>query len=226
METLELRDYSLGALENHIGSRGKQAVDRKLTSYGYGFTSSGRGKTRIYTITSLPDAFHRFRSFCVFSLGFDANTDFRKLRDFVLYLFGDEDFNWRPEEAMEEYLRLEGRGISRQTIASYKKHLEAHYIIDTIFGDFVYYRVYKDCGAQTHEIITKEEYSQAWQLYWKWRKEHPDDENTNRAYSFMYSKFGGVPRKQRRVGKNLFGKKEADILYDLAIQSLFEEVAD
>ena len=225
MATLSLCDYPLGVLENLMSTKGKQATDRKLTAYGYEYSSSGRGKTRVYTITALPDAFHQFRSFCVFSLGFDPNTDFRKLRDFVVYLFADEDFNWRPEEAMEEYLRLEGRGISRQTIASYKKRLEAHYIIDTVFGDFVYYKVYKKFGAQTHEVITKEEYSKAWRLYWQWREEHPEDDSTP-AYSFMYSIFGGVPRKQRRIQDNLFGKEKADILYDLAVKSILDEVAD
>lgn len=220
---LELRDYPLGVLENLIDTKGKQATDRKLTAYGYEYSSTGTGKKRVYTITTLPDALHQFRSYCVFSLEFPPQTDFKKLRNFVCYLFGDEDFNWRPEEAMEEYLRLEKRGISRQTIASYKKHLEAHYIIDTVFGDFVYYKVYKDCGAQTHEIITKEEYSRAWRLYWKWREEHPDDDSTP-AYSFMYNKFGGVPRKQRRIQDNLFGKKEADILYALATDSILEEI--
>ena len=38
MEELAMRDYPLGVLENIIGSRGKEAVDRKLKHYGYGFT--------------------------------------------------------------------------------------------------------------------------------------------------------------------------------------------
>ena len=225
METIELRDYPLGVLENLIGSRGKQAVDRKLKSYGYKFSSDGTGKKRVYTITALPDARHQFRSYCVFTLGFDPNTNFKKLRDFVWYVMTDDDFTWRPEEMMEEYLRMEGRGITRQTIAGYKKRLEAHYIIDTIFGDFVYYKVYKEYGVQKHEIITKEEYSAAWKLYWNWRNAHPGEDSTP-AYSHMYTKFGGVPRKQRRIQDNLFGKEKADILYDLALKSILEEVSD
>ena len=65
MEELTKRDYPIGVLENLIGSRGKQAVDRKLTKYGYGFSSAGSGTKRVYTITSLPNAQARFKSYCV-----------------------------------------------------------------------------------------------------------------------------------------------------------------
>ena len=44
MEELSLRDYPLGVLEKLIGSRGKQAVERKLTKFGYGFTSTESGQ--------------------------------------------------------------------------------------------------------------------------------------------------------------------------------------
>lgn len=141
MEELTKRDYPIGMLEQLIGTSGKQATDRKLNKYGYGFTSTGSGTNRVYTITSLPDAFHRFRSYCVFSLGYSPQTDFVKLRDFLYLLLGDEDFNWLPDEAKEAYTRLMGKGMSRQTIAKYTKQLEKTGFIDTIFGEFVYYNI-------------------------------------------------------------------------------------
>ena len=95
MAELEMRAYPIGMLSGPLRTNGKQATDRKLAAYGYGFTSAGTGTKRVYTITALPDALQRFKFFCVFSLGFDPNTDFRKLRDFVFYLMGDDDFNWR-----------------------------------------------------------------------------------------------------------------------------------
>ncbi len=222
---LELKDYPLGVLTNLIGTRGKQATDRKLDAYGYAYTSQGNGKKRVYTITALPDAFSQFKTYCVHSLGFAPQTDFRKLRDLVYFLFNDPDFSWRPDEMMEEYLRIEGRGMSRQTISRYKKQLDKHYIIDTIFGDFIYYKVYKDFGVQKHEIITKEEYSSAWRLYFQWREKHPD-ENSKRAYKFMYTLFGGVPKKRRRVQSNAFGKDKREELQNLAEASILEEVSD
>ena len=54
MFMLELRDYALGVLENLIDTKDKQATDRKLTAYGYKYSSTGTGKKRVYTITALP----------------------------------------------------------------------------------------------------------------------------------------------------------------------------
>ena len=225
MEELTLRDYPIGVLENLIGTKGKQATDRKLENYGYGFTSDGTGRKRIYTIISLPDAFHRFRSYCSFALGFPPQTDFGKLRDFVYCLFGDDDFNWRPAEMMEQYLRVSGRGMSRQTIGTYLKRLEKLDIINPYNGDFVYYKVFKKDGVQEHEIISKEEHGKAWKYYWDYRNAHPEQDSIP-AYCYVRTKFGGSPRKQRRIEIQGWSKREADILYSLAADSILEEVSD
>lgn len=224
MEELKKQDYPLGVLETLIGSRGKQAVDRKLKNYGYGFDSTGRGKTRVYTITSLPNAQARFKSYCVFALGFDANTDFIKLRDFIFYLLKDNDFAWRPNEMMEEYLRKEGRGMSSDTISKYKIRLKNLDMFAPV-GDFVYYKVFKHYGVQEHEIITKEEYNEAWRYYFEWRDENPDEDSLP-AYRHMYSKFGGVPRKQRTIVRNAFGAEKLNTLSKLVTDSILEELAE
>lgn len=222
MEQLNLQDYPLGVLENLIGSRGKLAIDRKLEAYGYGFTSAGRGKTRIYTITSLPNAQARFRSYCVFSLGFAPQTDFVKLRDFIFYLAFDLDFSGKPDEMMEEYLREEGHGMSSRTIGNYRRKLEALEFFAPM-GDFVYYRVKKNYGVQEHEIITAEEYNKAWKYYFEWRAAHPD-EDSRPAYAHMYNKFGGVPRKQRKMEQNAIRSAELNTLFDLVSNSITEEL--
>ena len=223
MEELTLKNYPLGVLENLIGSRGKQQVDNKLTRYGYSFTSTGRGKQRVYTITALPDAISRFKSYCVFSLGFDPHTEFRKLRDWLFYFFWDEGFNGRSDEMMEEYLRLEGNGISRQTIGKYRKKLEKlNYIASS---DFVYYRIWKEYGVQRSEVITREEYSKAWKSYFEWREAHPD-EDSRPAYAHMYNKFGGVPRKQAKLEINGIYKQELNTLNDLVCATIEEEIGD
>lgn len=222
MEALTTRDYPIGVLENLIGSRGKQAIDRKLEKYEYGFTSTGTGNSRIYTITELPNAQARFKSYCVFSLGFSPQTDFVKLRDFVFYLAYDADFSGKPDEMMEEYLRLEGRGMSRQTIGSYRRKLEAMDFF-TPMGDFVYYRVYKEYGVQKHEIITAEEYRRAWGYYFDWRNANPD-EDSKPAYSYMYNKFGGVPRKQRKIVRLPFYAEKINTLFELASNAIMEEI--
>ena len=60
---------------------------------------------------------------CVFALGFAPQTNFVKLRDFIFYLAFDEDFSGKPDEMMEEYLRLEGYGMSSKTIGNYRRKL-------------------------------------------------------------------------------------------------------
>ncbi|MBQ6056623.1 MAG: hypothetical protein IJL34_03015 [Treponema sp.] len=224
MAELEMRAYPIGMLSGLLRTNGKQATDRKLAAYGYGFTSAGTGTKRVYTITALPDALQRFKFFCVFSLGFDPNTDFRKLRDFVFYLMGDDDFNWRPAEMMEEYLRNEKRGISRQTIGKYLQHFESLCLFVRT-DDYVYYRVKKNYGVQEHEIITKEEYCQAWSYYHEWRNAHPE-EDSRPAFTSMYNRFGGVPRKQGRVDRGApWNRETINTLFDLASQSILEEVS-
>ena len=218
---LELRDYTLGVLETLIDTKGKQATDRKLTAYGYEYSSTGTGRKRVYTITALPNAFSQFKMYCVHTLGFSPQTDFIKLRDFVFYLFSDDDFNWLPDEMMEEYLRLEGAGMARQTIANYRKRLEDLELIDNHFGDFVYYNVYKRYGVQEHEIITREEYGRAWRLYWEYRNANPDEDSLP-AYRHMYNAFGGVPRKQRRVERNAIHARQ-NTLFNLAADAILEE---
>lgn len=222
MEELTIRNYPLGVLENLIGSRGKEAIDRKLTNYGYGFSSSGWGKKRIYTIISLPNAQARFKSYCVFTLGFDPGTDFKKLRDFVFYLENDIDFRGMPDEMMEEYLRLEGHGMSRATIGKYRRRLENLGFIAPM-GDYVYYKVYKDYGVQKHEVITADEYNKAWKSYHRWRTAHPD-EDSRPAYTHMYNEFGGVPRKQRSIVDNAIFANDLNTLYELTTNAIMEEI--
>ncbi len=222
MEELTLRDYPLGVLENLIGSRGKQGVERKLDAYGYGYSSTGGGKQRIYTITSLPDAQARLKAYCVFALGFAPQTNFVKLRDFIFYLAFDEDFSGKPDEMMEEYLRLEGYGMSSKTIGNYRRKL-AELELFAPMGDFVYYRVKKHYGVQEHEIITAEEYNKAWKSYHKWRAAHPD-EDSRPAYAHMYNEFKGVPRKQAKIVANAIHATEINILFDLVSNAIMEEL--
>lgn len=225
MENLEMRAYSIGVLSRILGTKGKQATDRKLEKYGYCFTSNGTGTKRVYTITALPDAFQRFKSFCVFSLGFPPQTDFKKLRDFVFYLLSDENFIWRPDELMEEYLRLEGRGITRQTIAHYRKRLEENGIIFTVNDEFVYYKIYDYCGEQRHEIISREEYRRAWSYYFEWKNKNPK-EDSRPAFTAMYNRFGGVPRKQKKIVPGApWYAEEQDTLFELASNSILEEIS-
>lgn len=215
---LEKRIYPIEELSAIIGTSGKTATDRKLNSYRISYTSVGRGNRLVYTITDIPD---RFRVFCVFDLKFSPQTNFTKLRDFIFYLLGDDDFSWRPMEMMEEYLRIAKVPISRQTISKYLKYLEKMNLIAS--GDYVYYRVYKYYGEQRHEVITKEAYSTAWRLYWDKREK---GYGSRAAYSVMYNAFQGVPRKQRRIEQNGLYNDTLSLLSEFVAESYMSETGD
>lgn len=210
---LEKRTYTFQELSAVIGTKDKEATNRKLKNYKISYISEGRGDKLIYTIIDMQD---RFKVYCVFDLGFSPLTNFKKLRDFLFYFLGDDDFNWRPMEMMEEYLRIKGCGVSRQTISNYIKRLEKQGLFSRSTSDFIYYRVYNYFGVQKHEIVTREEYSKAWKAYWEKRKNGYD---SRAAYSVMYNVFHGVPRKQARVEGNAFCQNVYNLLSEFISES-------
>lgn len=212
---LETKTYTIRELSAIIRTNGKTATDRKLNTYKISYTSEGCRNNLTYTITNIPD---HFRVFCVFDLGFPPQTDFIKLRDFIFYLLGDDDFNWRPMEMMEEYLRIAGCGMSRQTISGYIGRLESLNLIACT--EYVYYRVYKAFGVQKHEIVTKEEYSAAWGVYWNSRER---GYSSRAAYSVMYNVFNGVPRKQRKIEENALEQDTLNLLSKFVAENFISE---
>lgn len=119
-----------------FGTKAKQGLDRKLERYGITFSVSGRGEQAVYKIQGICDP---FKVFAITELGFDANTDFRKLRNFYYYFFNDEEFMAMPDEVKETRMRKEGKDISRQTIAGYTAKLVANNLVDRFpFNNFIY----------------------------------------------------------------------------------------
>ena len=216
---LSVGNYSLRELQAYLKTRNKQNTDNKLHRYNVEYTIEPNPIARrnpTYHITRISNP---LRLYCVFDLCFSPQTNFDKLRDVLFYLFGDPDFAWRPAEMMEEYLRKKGHGVSRQTISNYITKLERmNYICPT--GDFVYYKVYKYCGVQKHEIITKTDYSAAWHIYWECKENGYD---ASAAYRSMYNKIGGTPRKQIRPVQNAFYIDEINKLNDMVCSSFLEE---
>ena len=211
---LELRAYSFSELSEYLGTGDVQGTNRKLKNYGISFTAEGRGNERIYTITAISDP---FKVFSVFDVGMPPQTDFTKFRYFVYLLLNDEDFAWRPAEMMEEYLRQSNNSISRQTISKYLNKLNSFGLIGMGMGDYTYYKVFKKQGVQCHEIITREEYAKAWAIYWECKANEYD---SRAAYSSMYNRFGGVPRKHSSIEKNAIYNDLIDWLCNLLIEEV------
>lgn len=218
---LELKTYKFAEIAAYLRAGRSRGVRDKLTRYSVEYTESGghHDQSKTYTITAINDP---FRLFCVFDLGIPPQTDFKKLRDFTVYLLADEDFNWRPMEMMEEYLRRFTDGPSRQTISNYLRIFTDRDLI-AMNGEYVYYKVYNDRGVQKHEIITKEQYNAAWAVYWDRRNNGAD---SLAAYSTMYSWLGGVPRKQQKIATNGFYNTELDRLEEYATESFLAEYGE
>ena len=223
---LEVKSYLLSDLKVYLHTSNKQNTDNKLKRYGVKYTlpsKTARSRNPIYEITEITNP---FKLYCVFDLGLPPQTDFTKFRDFLFYLFGDPDFSWRPAEMMEAYLDETHHSISRQTISNYIKQLERlGYVAKA--GDMVYYRVYREYPdyysqdyIQKHDIVSREEYSAAWGIYWHYRRLGAD---SLAAFSIMYRRFGGAPRKQERVEQNALYTNELDYLNKLVCESFLAE---
>lgn len=201
-----------------LGVKDNQGAQRKLSRYGVRFFVNGWGKNASFNITAIDDP---FKVYCILEMGFDANCDFKKLRNYLFFLLGEDEYCWLPDEPMEKYMRSKGFYLSRQTITKYREHLERLNYIHG--GDFIYYRVYRDDrDRQCYQQVEKEKYNKAWRVYWDMRNDGADSEL---AFACMYSAFGGVPRKQAKPIKNAFHLKELNYLLDLVSTSIYNEAS-
>ena len=219
---LETRLYPFAEIAAYLHANNSRGVRNKLTRYKVAFIECGghADQSKTYTITAISDP---FKLFCVFDLGVSPQTDFSKLRDFSVYLLTDNDFNWRPMEMMEAYLRRRfTNGASRQTISNYLRIFTDRDLI-AVNGEYVYYKVFDDHGIQKHEIIEKADYSAAWAVYWESRNSGAD---SAAAYSTMYHWLGGVPRKQQKIQQNAFFLDTLDRLERYATDSFLAEYGE
>ena len=208
-------EYKKSELTQIFGSKSNQAINRKLDRYGVKFSVVGRGEQAVYKIQQMDD---KFKIFAITELGFDANTDFQKLRNFYFYFFNDEEFQTLPDEMKEARMRENNRDISRQTIAKYLDRLVEHNYIAYLGGDdFVYYFAHKG----KRRTVEKSEYSRAWREYWS------DKESGMDYYTAIYNMivhYGGVARKQAVPTVNAIYGKKIDEMLSYIEQSIENEI--
>lgn len=207
--------YTKPELSQIFGTKAKQGIDRKLERYGITFSVSGKGERAVYEIQKIQDP---FKVFAITELGFDANTDFRKLRNFYFYYFNDEEFMAMPDEVKESRMRKEGKDISRQTIANYTAKLEVHDLINRYSPDYIYYFAYK----RKQRIVQREDYSKAWHEYWA---KLNAGVNYYKAMDDMIFTYGGVARKQAIPQINGIYNKQIEYMLSLIQQSIENELA-
>ena len=216
---LECRMYSAPEMWKYLGVKDNAQAKKKLDRYDVVYFANGWGKNVVYNILEIREP---FKMYCVFDMGFDPNSDFKKIRNYLFFLLGEDEFCWLPDEPMEAYMKSKGYTISRQTISKYRQRMELlEYVIG---GEYIYYRVYKDeDGNQRYCPVEKEEYCNAWHIYWD--KRNNEQWDSEQAYAYMYACFDGVPRKQTKPYKNQIQKKELNLLMDMVAQSIYNEVS-
>jgi hypothetical protein len=205
--------YSKPELTQMLGTRSKQGIDRKLDRYGVVYEVCGRGERAVYTVKGMADP---FKVFAITELGYDANTDFTKLRNFYYHFFEDEEFRAMPDEVKEVRMRKMGHDVSRQTIATYTRKLEDNELISRNTRDFIYYFAYK----QTQRICDRSEYVQAWFEYWD---DIESGLNCYDAIANMMTDHGGVARKQPIPAVNGIYNSKIEYMLSLIQQSIESE---
>lgn len=212
---LELREYTAAELAQILSTKGKQALDRKLESWGITFTSDERrGDNRKYTLTAIENP---FKIYCITELNIDSHTDFYKLQNCFYYFLNDPEFRDIPDEMREDYTEAEGEKISRQSISKYIKHLSKNELVLLKSSDYNHYFAYQDFRIFTDEKTYKE----AWNLYWQLIN---DEEHSSYAISEVVKKYGGVPRKQPKPSLNGIYNSTLKTLNELVCAEVEKEV--
>lgn len=213
---IALREYSKAELAEILKTNNRQAMTRKLERWGIAFIPNGRGNNLKITITNIEDP---FKVYCITELGFDAGTDFKKVRNLYYYFFNDDEFMAMPDEVKEHRLDDRGKHISRQTIANHLAKLNAKGFINQETYEYIYYFAYK----HKQRIVNRSEYLKAWHEYWK---DIDDGLFSRDAINNMRAKYGGVARKQMKPDINAFYLEEINTLLDYIQQSIEDEIQD
>ena len=151
-------------------------------------------------------------------MGFEANTDFIKVRNFYYHYFNDEIFMTMPDEVKETMLEERKQHISRGPIARYTQMLVANNMIHRNTSTFLYYFAYK----QKQRLVERTEYTQAWCEYWN---DIHNDLYSSQARWNMIVNYGGMARKQAIPERNILLNDKIEYMLSLIYQSFDEEIA-
>ena len=213
---LKIGSYPFSELKEILGTKDKQATDRKLTRYGVEYSSTGWADNRTYTITRIPDP---FRLYCVLVLGTPAQADFDKIRNLYYYFFCVEGFTDLPLIEMAKVMEDEGVPASRQFVSKWIEYLRHLDYINFTKSECDYYAISRDeHGNRVCKDITRADYNQAWAIYYEWKL----TEGCGLAYARMYNTIGGHPYKKPIYQENALKYAEIQELIDIIIDTLPE----
>lgn len=206
---LELKSYTLMELNQMFPNRrnkdqsqsrnmnkkiNAQSITRKLDRYNIEYAKTGRGNNTMITIEKINDP---FKVYCISEIGLDSSMDFDKLL-YAFYLFyHDKDFRWLPDEMIEDRIKAIGViTLSRQSVSRYKKILIKYLGLIRDFGNSEN-TVYYFAKGKEKKLCTREQYLDAWHLYFKVKDDNDGDYCA--AYWEVILKYGGMPHKQNPI---------------------------
>lgn len=197
------KTYTREELEQLFATSRIDGIKRKLSSDGYIYTTSGRGKDFTLTITECTKP---FKVFCKEELGFPPQTDFDKLKGFLKRLLFDDSFSKLSFADMERE-----SGIASETLSKWIKRLCEQNLITLAIGEFVYYssRLIDKNTFETIEI-TEQQYKDAWRAYWEGR-----EDGYNISMCRMYNTIQGTPHKRGKLIENAFETERLNKLKEL-----------
>lgn len=212
---LELKRYTREELAAIIGgSANRQPLKNKLDRYDVEYEIQGRANNCIFDIKAIKDP---FKLFCILEFGIAAQSNFQLMKYFYYYYFCDDSFVRLTAEQKQEYMREHDKEVSRQTIRKWESYLERKGWI-LLHGENYRYYFSK---AGNHRDATKEEYSEAWQHYWKRRYEGEESWVIMNEITQMY---GGAPRKHYIPEQNAFYLDDINKFIQLIINSIEGEI--
>lgn len=204
---LELRDYSRKELIELFGTDRLDAIKAKVKRQGYTYENVGRGKDYFMRIQARPQD-TLLKCYCIEQLGFDANTDFEKLRHYLQNVLCNEGFVSLQIDEMREELEKQGVSISPKTIGKYQQKIKELGWATQSYHDYVYFVF--DKNQQHNRYITKDEYKEMYSNYWNTVR---IDKSFERAEREIKEKYGSKPRKRlKEVVNGIYSRQQNELI--------------
>lgn len=217
---LETRIYTYEEMCKIFKTDRNDYIKKKLTTLGYTFTTTGRGKNIEFTLTSYQKTrLFDFKKFCIEELGYGVTTDFEKLYAFYNRFFFDEELRKLPYIEITRRLEKEVK-ISRQTISKHINRLVKQNVLG--LGNYAYYaHGFDEDGNKQTVPISEKLYKDGWTEYWTGKETDYDT-----AVSAILACVCGYPQKVPEKVFNAFEWDKIKRLMDIIEQERKESGED
>lgn len=214
---LEKRIYARAELVELFKTDRLDAIKNKIKRAGYTFTSSGRGSEATVEILDLPKE-NEFKQYCIETLRFSPQTDFRRLKLFLYLFLEDNDFLTLQINEMAQEMNDRGISVSPPTISNYFHHLQEIGWCSPDYFDYVYFLY--DVRTKENRYITQEEYKAINKEFWQLVK--IDKLTYGDALRIIQGRYGNKPRKRPLEVKTAFVAHQYKAVWDLIENDMLE----